>query len=149
MSTNDRLEREVLIDAPIERVWALITESEHFGSWFADSGAEIDLRPGGAMKLSWEEHGTVLARVERVEPPNLFAYRWANATDTEPSEGHSTLVEFSLAPEEDGTRVRVVESGFAGLDTSDAERRRQLDDNTEGWAIELGDLTEYATKSVA
>jgi uncharacterized protein YndB with AHSA1/START domain len=149
MNTNDRIEREVLIDAPIERVWALITEPEHFGSWFADSGAEIELRPGGAMKLSWAEHGTVLARVERVDRPHLFSYRWATARDTEPAEGHSTLVEFSLAPEEGGTRVRVVETGFASLDTSDAERRRQIDDNTEGWAIQLGNLTEQATKSVA
>ncbi len=149
MSTPDRIEREVLIEAPIERVWALITEADHFGSWFSDAGAEIELRPGGAMRLSWEEHGTVLARVERVEPPNLFAYRWANGPDVEPAEGHSTLVEFTLAPAEGGTRVRVVETGFATLDTTDAERRRQLDDNTEGWGIELGHLAEHAERAAA
>jgi uncharacterized protein YndB with AHSA1/START domain len=91
MQVEDRIEREIVIDAPIEHVWSLITESEHFGTWFADSGAEIDLRPGGAMSLSWEEHGTVRASVERVERPRLFSYRWANAREVDPVEGHSTL----------------------------------------------------------
>jgi uncharacterized protein YndB with AHSA1/START domain len=149
MQVPDQIEREVLIDAPIERVWALVTEAEHFGAWFADSGAEIDLQPGGAMSLSWDEHGTVRARVERVERPRLFSYRWANAIDTEPVEGRSTLVEFSLAPEGAGTRVRVVESGFASLDTSDEERLRQVDDNTKGWGIELGHLVEHAGRVAA
>jgi uncharacterized protein YndB with AHSA1/START domain len=149
MQVPDQIEREVVIDAPIERVWALITEAEHFGAWFADSGADIDLRPGGAMSLSWAEHGTVRARVERVEPPRLFAYRWANAVDVDPVEGHSTLVEFSLTTEDAGTRVRVVETGFATLDTSEADRLRQVDDNTKGWGIELGHLVEHAGRVAA
>jgi uncharacterized protein YndB with AHSA1/START domain len=149
MQIPDQIEREVLIEAPVERVWALITEAEHMGAWFSDTSAEIDLRPGGAMSLSWEKHGTVHARVERVEPPHLFTYRWASATDVEPTDGNSTLVEFSLAAEGDGTRVRVVEIGFAGLDASEAERRRKLDDNTEGWAIELGHLAEHAARAAA
>ena len=149
MQVPDRIERDVVIEAPIERVWALITESEHFGTWFADSTAEIDLRPGGAIEMSWEEHGTVRARVERVEPPRLFSYRWANAVDAEPVEGHSTLVEFTLAAEGDATRVRVVESGFASLDTSEEDRRRQHDDNTTGWGIELGHLVAHAGRVAA
>jgi uncharacterized protein YndB with AHSA1/START domain len=149
MQFEDRIEREIVIDAPIEHVWALITEAQHFGTWFADSGAEIDLRPGGAMTLSWEEHGTVRARVERVEPPRLFSYRWANARDADPVEGHSTLVEFLLTAEGAGTHVRVVESGFASLDTTDEDRRRQIDDNTEGWITQLRNLSDRASRTVA
>ena len=44
----DQIERETVIAAPVERVWALLTEAEHLGRWFGDAGAEIDLRPGGA-----------------------------------------------------------------------------------------------------
>jgi uncharacterized protein YndB with AHSA1/START domain len=40
----DRIEREIAIAAPIERVWELVTEPEHVGRWFGDAGAEIDLR---------------------------------------------------------------------------------------------------------
>jgi uncharacterized protein YndB with AHSA1/START domain len=148
--TPDRIEREAVIAAPVERVWALLTEGEHFGAWFGDAGAEIDLRPGGAMLIRWAEHGTLHARVERVEPPRVFAYRWAQEMGAANfGEGTSTLVEFTLTPEADATRLRVVESGFAALDCSEEERARKFADNTGGWPQKLRDLEEYAGAGVA
>jgi uncharacterized protein YndB with AHSA1/START domain len=146
--TPDQIERETLIAAPVERVWTVLTEAEHIGSWFADAGAEIDLRPGGALVMHWQEHGTTKARLEAVEPPHRFAYRWTahHATGEEPADGNSTLVEFTLAPEGDGTRLRVVESGFAGLAIADDERRRNYDDNVGGWATVVGRLADYAQR---
>jgi uncharacterized protein YndB with AHSA1/START domain len=140
----DRIEREILIDAPLEVVWAVVTEPEHIGSWFGDSAA-IDLRPGGEAVLAWEEHGSFRARVEKVEPPYLFAFRWARPADTEPRAGNSTLVEFTLSAERESTRLRVVESGFAGLDGSEADKAKYFEGNTEGWRIELDELSEYAS----
>ena len=52
--TEDRIERDVLIDAPVKRVWALITEAEHLGTWFGDAGADIDLREGGEARAALE-----------------------------------------------------------------------------------------------
>jgi hypothetical protein len=40
--------------------------------------------------------------------------------------------------------LRVVETGFAGLDGSDEEQATAVRENTEGWASELGELQEYA-----
>jgi uncharacterized protein YndB with AHSA1/START domain len=148
----DKIERETVIAAPVERVWALLTEAEHIGRWFGDAGAEIDLRPGGAMVVTWTEYGTSRARVVAVEPPTRFAYRWAPFKDPggeEPVEGNSTLVEFTLAAEAGGTRLRVVESGFASLATSEEQRAENHAGNTDGWALELGELREYAEKVAA
>lgn len=145
MQVPDQIKREVVIDAPIERVWALITEAEHVGTWFSEAGAEIDLRPGGAMRLTWEEHGSVEARIERVEPDRLFAFRWPLFGETL-AEGNSTLVEFSLAPEGDATLVKVVESGFAELAVSEDKQLRHAEENTEGWKGELGHLAEHAAR---
>jgi len=143
---TDRIERDILIAAPVERVWELITTAEHLGRWFGDAGAEIDLRPGGALALRWREGGTVHGRVEVVEPPRRFAYRWvlAGAPDAEPSPANSTYTEFTLATERGGTRVAVVESGFDGLDVDAAQRAELLASHTEGWASELGELAEHA-----
>jgi uncharacterized protein YndB with AHSA1/START domain len=152
MQIPDQIERETVIEAPIERVWALITEPEHVGTWFADAGAEIDLRPGGAMTLRWEEHGTYQARVERVEPPRLFAYRGAldpDAGDSDFDEGNSTLIEFTLAEEGDATRLRVVESGFSRLTGSEEQRRKRHDGNVEGWEGKIGEFAEYAQRVAA
>jgi len=145
----EQIEREITIAAPVERVWALLTEPEHVTGWFADAGAKIDLRPGGAMVMSWAEHGSVRARVEAVEPPRRFAYRWAahHAADmAEPVDVNSTLVEFTLTPEGDGTRLRVVESGFDTLDTSPEQAATNHADNVGGWAGMVEQLSEYADR---
>lgn len=139
----DRIERDIMIDAPVERVWAVVTEAEHVGRWFGDAGAEIELRPGGTFRCSWTKHGTVRGIVERVEPPHFFSYRWARPLGAEVMPGNSTLVEFSLTPEGKGTRLRVVESGFRGLEGTDAQRAKYAEENTEGWASELAEMATY------
>jgi uncharacterized protein YndB with AHSA1/START domain len=143
----ERIEREILIDAPLEAVWAIVTEPEHVGSWFSDS-AEIELRPGGTAVLTWEEHGSAHARVEKVEPPHTFSFRWARPLGAEPREGNSTLVEFSLSAEGESTRLRVVESGFPELDGSKEENAKYAEENSGGWDNELGELRDYASKQV-
>jgi uncharacterized protein YndB with AHSA1/START domain len=145
----EQIERETVIAAPVERVWALLTDAEHLGRWFGDAGAELDLRPGGALSLSWEQHGTVRGRVVDVEAPRRFSYRWAVLREphgSEPVEGNSTLVEFTLEAEGDGTRLRVVESGFDKLFADPAKRDERAEDNRTGWGIELGELRDYAER---
>ena len=65
----------------------------------------------------------------------------------EATPGNSTLIEFSLAPEGDGTRVVVVESGFDGLDLDAAERAARLAGHTRAGPAELGELAAYAVGS--
>src|SRR5918999_181746 len=140
----DRIEREILIDAPQDVVWSVITEAEHISGWFSDF-ARIDLRPGGAMTLDWEgsEGHTERGRVETVEPPHRFSFRWIRGSDGEAREGNSTLVEFSLSAEGEGTRLRVVETGFSKLDWPEEDRARDAEEHREGWERELGELREY------
>ena len=150
--TPDLIERETTIDAPVERIWSLITEPDHVGRWFGDAGAEIDLRPGGAMVLRWSEYGEVRARVEAVEPPHRFAYRWA-ARHAQPGDeldaANSTRVEFTLTPEGAGTRLRVVETGFAALAIDDDAKAKHHAGNVGGWQSEIGELADYARKVTA
>ena len=144
-----QIERETVIAAPVERVWEVLTEAKHVGRWFSDAGAEIDLRPGGAIVLRWAEMGVGRARVVDVDPPRRFTYRWAAIREhwgEEPDDRNSTLVEFTLTPEGDGTRLRVVESGFASLATSEEQRARNHASNTGGWRQELDELREHAAK---
>ena len=85
----DAIEREIVIDAPPSVVWVIVTEAQHVAGWFSDE-AEIDLRTGGRMLLTWHGHGTYEGRVETVDPPRLFAFRWqtregSSARRTRPS----------------------------------------------------------------
>ena len=139
----ERIEREVLIDAPPETVWAVITQAEHIAGWFSHA-AEIDLRPGGKVTLTWDGHGTSHGRVEVVEPPHSFAFRWMRADELgEFREDNSTLVEFTLRAEGESTRLTVVETGFDDLAGTDDEQREHFDDHSRGWEHELDQLEEY------
>ena len=143
-----RIEREIVIDAPVEVVWAVVTEPEHISGWFSDS-AELDLRPGGNAVLRWNEYGPVQGRVERVEPPHFFSFRWVVSHGAELAEGNSTLVEFTLTAEGEATRLKVVESGFRDLAGTDDENQHHFDDHSRGWELELGDLDEYLARERA
>ena len=141
----ERIEREIVIDAPLNLVWAIVTEPEHVGSWFSDS-AEIDLRPGGEAVLTWDTQGSARAWVERVDPPHTFSFRWARPVGSEPRKGNSTLVEFSLRADGQATRLRVVETGFPELEGSEEEKATYAEENREGWKFELGELRDYVAR---
>jgi uncharacterized protein YndB with AHSA1/START domain len=143
----DAIEREIVIDAPPSVVWSIVTEAQHLAGWFSDE-AEIDLRPGGRMLLTWRRHGTYEARVETVDPPHLFAFRW-QTREGEFSDTNSTLVVMTLEAEEMRTRLRVAESGFATLPLPDDARAGYADENARGWLTELDELRAYAAQVVA
>jgi uncharacterized protein YndB with AHSA1/START domain len=136
----DTITREITVAAARTRVWEVITRAEHVGRWFGEAGAEVDLRPGGRIVLDFGEHGIGYARVERVEEPELFSFRWSRRRETEPEPGDETLVEFTLTETGEGTLVRVAETGFASLTGDAAAYHRQ---NTEGWQHKMADLQRY------
>ena len=147
--TTDRIAREVVVAAPAERLWEVLTRPEHIGRWFEGMTVQLDLRPGGAMTLVSQEFGKFHAVVDKVEPPRRFAYRWARHPDTPVAEGTATLVEFTLAPEGDGTRVRVVESGFSATDAVKVDQERHAEANSQGWRQVLDSLRRYGEQRAA
>jgi uncharacterized protein YndB with AHSA1/START domain len=139
MGFPDRIERTVELAHPPATVWAALTTAEGLGAWFGDEAA-IDLRPGGLARMRWAGGHTADMRVERVEEPTVFAFTWG-IYGLPADDPRRTYVEFTLEPAGTGTRLRVVESGFAQL--PDDVHRKAYDGNTEGWASELGDLVAY------
>jgi uncharacterized protein YndB with AHSA1/START domain len=139
MAFPDRIERTVEVAHPPVKVWAALTTAEGLGAWFGDQ-ATIDLRPGGSARMSWTDGPTVDMRVERVEEPTVFGFTWQiyGLPEDDP---RRTYVEFTLEPVDRGTRLTVVESGFAQL--AEDAYRKAYDGNTEGWASELSELVDY------
>ena len=140
MAFPDRIERTVELAHPPGKVWAALTTAEGLGAWFGDEAA-IDLRPGGVARMRWNEEGfTVEMRVERVEEPTVFGFTWPIYGLPE-DDARRTYVEFTLEPAGAGTRLTVIESGFAQL--PEDVYRKAYGGNTEGWAKELGELADY------
>lgn len=144
----DRIEKTVVLRAPLERVWRAISDSKEFGAWF---GVEFDgpFAAGNAMvgrivptqvdpevaKLQEPHRGAKLEiTIEAVEPMKLFSFRWhpfAIDPKVDYSKEETTLVEFRLTPEAGGTRLVIRESGF---DRVPLERRaKAFTANEGGW----------------
>ncbi|MBO9554715.1 SRPBCC family protein [Cellulomonas sp.] len=140
--------RTVHVAAPVERVWRALTHEEHMTRWFGARASLPEVRVGAEGYIGFEGYGDFVVRVEEVDEHRVFAYTWgAHPGDPEPlADGTSTLVRFTLAPDHDGTRLTVTETGFGTLTTRDP--RQALEDNRQGWTSELDELVAYLERDV-
>src|SRR5215472_13497478 len=143
----DAIEKEILIDAPVETVYRVITEPAQVSRWFSDT-AELEPVPGGEGTLIFEDLATsqgavVRLTVQAAEPPERFCFRWDYPDGEQPREGNSLLVEFTLTAEGDSTRLRVTESGFAALNKPHEERVGYYEAHGKGWDAHLASLQDY------
>lgn len=144
MSKVDTIERTITVSSPIAKVWEALTAAEHLSEWFGDS-AEVDLRPGGALKFGWSEYDAFAEGVvEAVEPEKRFSYRWT-AGKTGDGTVWTTTVTFTLDEAEGMTTITVVESGLSEL--PDELYATTVKENTSGWNAELADLDRHLSKS--
>jgi uncharacterized protein YndB with AHSA1/START domain len=126
------IENDIFIKASLERVFRALTEKAELERWFFVR-ADVDLRPGGAIRFKGEpdvvEKGTILV----VDPPHRLSYTW------EALEPTPTTITFELTAENDGTRLRHIHAGIGegeGWDQYYAFVR-------SGWPVHLGDLRSW------
>lgn len=146
---KDRIVRDIVIDAGLDRVWDLVTRP---GWWVpADVEPPVDRAPGHRTVRESAKHGRYPVEVVRLDPRTYAAFRWASQfPGQDPEPGRSTLVEFDVAPADGGgVRVTVTESGFASLDAPEEVREEGLRGNTEGWRLELDSLRDRAQRATA
>ena len=139
MGFPDRIERVIELDRPPADVWPALTTADGLRAWFSEE-VTIDLRPGGAATMTWDETHAPTMRVERVEPPSVFAFTWPVDGTTEDATPR-TYVEFTLEPHGSGTRLTLVETGFAQL--PDDTYGPTYSGHAEGWVQELDELVAY------
>lgn len=145
---NDRIEKEILLKAPLARVWSAISDAKQFGTWFGVvfdgpfvAGQQITGRivptkvdPEIAEHQKPYEGRAFDFVVDRIEPERLFSFRWHPAAIEEGvdySKEEKTLVTFELEAVTGGTRLRVTESGFDKIPL--ARRAKAFTMNEGGW----------------
>ncbi|MFO7893639.1 MAG: SRPBCC domain-containing protein [Longimicrobiales bacterium] len=123
--SEERIEAEVEIQAPTEAVWEAWADPDRLTGWYVDDALG---RIGQTDQVTWI-WGQMGLEIEydvvELEPGRRFVLREAD-------EG-VRRTEVELTPENGGTRVRVVESGF---DTD-------ADAVLSGWTMALGLLKVY------
>jgi uncharacterized protein YndB with AHSA1/START domain len=144
---SNRVERSISLKAPQSRVWRAITTTDEFNTWFGVA-LEGNFTPGaklsGHITNPGYEHILMEIMVEHVQPEQLMSYRWhpyAIDPAVDYASEPTTLVEFHLAPQEGGTLLTIIESGF---DQIPAERRDEaFRMNDAGWAEQLESIARH------
>jgi uncharacterized protein YndB with AHSA1/START domain len=155
---TDRIEKRVVLRAPLDRVWRAISDAEEFGRWFGvrfdgpfvegalitaaiapttmDDEVAKRQQPHAGVKSTWQ--------IVAIEPRRRFAYRWhpfAIDPDVNYDSEPTTLVEFTLSETDDGVLLTITESGFYAIPP--ARRSASFEANSEGWAIQTDLVRRY------
>lgn len=160
-SSTDRIEKRVLLQAPLERVWNAISDAQEFGSWF---GVRFDgpfvagehltgqivpttVDPEVAESQKPYEGRRFDITVDRIEPMRLFSFRWhpyAVDPEIDYSQEPTTLVAFKLEKSPNGTLLTITESGFERIPL--ARRAEAFEMNERGWEAQLTLIEKYLSK---
>jgi uncharacterized protein YndB with AHSA1/START domain len=156
---SDRIEKEVLLKAPLDRVWRAVSDADEFGSWF---GVRFDgpFVPGtsvmGTITPTTVDEDVAKAQqphagkadawhIVAVEPQRRLAFRWhpfGVDDGADYADEPTNLVEFTLEDTADGgTRLTVVESGFDAIPSHRRDEAYRM--NSGGWEGQMDNITAH------
>lgn len=165
---KNTIEKQVVLRAPVSRVWRAIADAREFGQWF---GVELEgeFAPGKALtgtfdeglneaaildyqkrlglqpsKIRMPDRGAVFCTVERMEAERYFSFRWIPYgidAEVDPKNEPTTLVELRLEPTAEGTLLTITESGFDRVPVHRRERAFRM--NEGGWAGQAENLKKH------
>ena len=126
------LEKELFIKASPERVFQALIEKADLERWFVQK-AEVDLRPGGAIRFEWAPDAVEIGTILVLDPPHRLSYSWETL---EPS---PTTITFELTAENDGTRLHLIHTGIGEGEDWD----NYYTSINSGWSVHLKNLTAW------
>jgi uncharacterized protein YndB with AHSA1/START domain len=168
MESTDRIEKRVVLRAPVSRVWKAIADAQEFGRWFGftldgpfvegqpihgtfqgklDEAAIIEHQKRVGVepsRLRIPDESSLFGTVQRIEPERYFSFRWIPFgidAEADPENEATTLVEFRLEAAPDGTLLTIVESGFDRVPAHRRERAFRM--NQGGWAAQAENIKKY------
>ncbi|NMH61121.1 SRPBCC family protein [Alteromonas ponticola] len=141
------IRREIVVNAPIERVYRAISDPAQITNWFPDS-IEGRFTVGEQPILGFGGHGKCQIYIVDARAPDYFAFRWVPGSECYVGDVLSvptTLVEFRLEQLK-GQKCKVIllESGFADLPPEMIDDA--LKQNSNGWNYMLERLEEHFNK---
>ena len=159
---TDRIEKKILLHAPLKRVWRALSDSTEFGAWFGVKfdgpfsagttmrGVIVTTKVNAEVAKAQKPHEGMPFEItiEQMEPERLFSFRWhpfAIERGVDYSTEPTTLVEFVLEEVANGVMLTVTESGFDRIPL--ARRAKAFEANEQGWGMMVKVLEEYLVQS--
>jgi uncharacterized protein YndB with AHSA1/START domain len=120
--------REVVLPAPPEKVWTFLATDAGWADWWG-AGSTIDARPDGPMHITYPDGRSAEGRVLEVEAPTRISFTWGFDRPDAPVPLDGSVVEITLTPCPEGTRLLLVHR------LADSAAR---DAHEPGWRFQLG-----------
>jgi uncharacterized protein YndB with AHSA1/START domain len=124
------VERETVVSCAPAEAWRWWTEPPLLVRWMG-SAAEVDLRPGGAIRIVYGNGAVMAGEVVTLDPPRRLDFTWGWEDPEEIVRPGESRVEVVFEPVAGGTRVVV-----RHRDLPEGERAG----HAEGWDYFLGRL---------
>ncbi len=143
------IEKQVFVRAPRARVWRALASPEEFSKWFRAT-VKGTFQPGERVQMTSTYPGhegvTFFVDIAEVTPEERLSWRWhPGGKDVAGTSEPATLVTFELLHAENGTLVKVVESGFDRLSLE--RRAKAFESNEQGWEIQTQAIRAYVEET--
>jgi uncharacterized protein YndB with AHSA1/START domain len=149
VNSENSIEKQITIGAPVAKVWNALTDAKQFGQWFM-----VDLysnfvagkttkgkNTSKGFEMNMEFH------IKDIKPQSYFSYAWTPFPMDQKfdySKEEPTLVEFFLEETKGGTLLKVKESGFNKITAS--RRAEAFKMHTGGWEAQLKNIEKFLAK---
>jgi uncharacterized protein YndB with AHSA1/START domain len=137
-TSTDKITSSVLIEAPIERVWAAITTPSQIKRWFLGVDTESDWKVGSPIVHRGEYQGKPYVdrgEIRRFEPPRVLEHsHWSEGSGKPDSPEHYQIVTWELTGQGPDTELRLTERNLPSDEAAEISERT--------WAMVLGNLKE-------
>lgn len=151
-SIPDRIEKKVLLHAPVGKVWSALSDARQFGAWFGVDFAGGTFAPGarlrGKILHPGYEHLTMDITIDRMEPERMLSWRW-HPYPIDPKADYTaeptTHVSFELAGGQGSTILTIVESGFDRIPLS--RRAEAFRENEQGWEQQVRAIEKHLRRA--
>jgi uncharacterized protein YndB with AHSA1/START domain len=134
LTRSQPLTKEVILDAPVSRVWNALTDKEQLKQWCFDMNA-FKPEPGFEFQFYGEKDGTKflhLCKVLEAEPQKKMKWLWSYQ-----GVAGETYVTFELFPQEDQTTLRLTHDNLESLPQDENYAKQNF---VDGWNMILGEL---------
>jgi uncharacterized protein YndB with AHSA1/START domain len=132
------IRKEILIAAPVAKVWSHITDPAKIAGWLMEN--DFEARPDKEFRMDCGTEGPISCKVLEVVPEKKLVYSWAM--------DHlkvKTLVTITLEAEKNNqTRLVLVHSGWDALPPSGQDVAEPFD---KGWDERLRILVELVASA--
>lgn len=135
-TTVPHITNSITIDAPIERVWAAITDPATIKAWFLGVDTETDWRVGSPIVHRGEYQGKPYVDkgdILRFDLPHVLEHsHWSEGSGKADAPEHYQVVTWELSERGSRTELRLTERNLP------SETAAEISEQT--WAMVLGNL---------